>query len=237
MTIAALVCTLDTPLATEACIKSLRHFNRDVDMEIYLVASPSCGDWVKHLAVNSGALLQVTEAQMRHDELLTSCFDDVTADLVLTLDTDVTFHGPGLISEMAKKATPSQDCFAVGCDKPDPAGTAWFFPKDKMHWENHDVRHHAARVPVYLALWRKAIVSPDVQRYGFYCAMLNGPGGVGRYYDTAALLTDVLRSRGLSDYYVPSGGRFRHWKSVSWLGGEYEKHRHVFERVIRETTW
>lgn len=223
-----IVCTMNTPACTEACLLTLLYYNRDMNLRPILRYPPECEGWAEPLCDRLGIQGHKLEALQMHDVGLTQAYKESDSRFLFFLDSDVTFHGHGLVRDMMDEAR--DNVYAVG-------------PEHKLgeHWagENPRPAHWTARefvipprVPTHCLLVQKSdIMDKFVNKLGFHCALINGPD-IGQYHDTSGLFGDVMEIAGLEYGLVAHSGRMHHWQSVSWIPGRYDNHLRMFEQII-----
>lgn len=226
------VCTTNTPLATEACLRTLLYYNTDVDIRPTLRFPASCESWAGPLCQSLGIRAVRTEEQQSHEHGMTLAYKDSHSKLMLMLDSDVTFHGKGLIKELSSIL--NENSYAAGAEAKLGASWTGTHPRPE-HWQAKEFTI-PPRIPVHCLLIQKSeTMNKLVGKFGFYCALMNGPDP-GHYYDTAGLFGDVMEIAGWEYRMLYPDSRIKHWQSLSWMPDRCQKHSEMFEQMILDHT-
>lgn len=225
-----IVCTMNTPACTEACLRTLLFYNPGLNLRPILRYPTECECWAEPLCEDMGIRAKRLERLQMHDIGLTEAYKESNSRIMLFLDSDVTFHGHGLISDMLDVMT--SNTYAVGAEH--KLGEQWGGENPRPHhWTAHEFVI-PPRVPTHCLLVQKSpVMDKFVNRLGFHCALINGPV-LGQYHDTSGLFGDVMEIAGFDYGLVAHSDRMHHWQSVSWIPGRYDQHTKMFEQIIRD---
>ena len=224
------VCSLDTPLSTEACLRSLFYFNPTVCLKVYLHICESCQGWARPLCQELGVNLVETPQREPHDSGMTRGYIETNSPYFLCLDSDIVFFSFGLLAEMVARMNGNDNLYCVGAEPKSPAcyvaGVGQI-----ADWGVSDFII-CERFPVWFALLRRSpFLNGVVNKFGFRLGCQRKMP-TGDYYDTGALVQEVMEAIGFRYDFVPGGNRFRHYGSLSWEPGKYEGFAATLREII-----
>ena len=213
--------TGDTPVATEAALRSLQYYNNGISFRIVLACPKNIEGIMRPVADVVGAELLVTPCGLHTGHVLRRVFSKREyGQFVLILDSDVIFHEHGVIQRLIDSLCDE----SVYCAGTGPKTTYPHVVTDPScpHWWGAKPCEVTTHIPCCCVLIRN---TPLFRRcfgeFGQYYYMRTSEFTLD-YWD-GGMWADVMETHGLRYASVDVSDGFTHFGGGTWIAGRYEQ--------------